>query len=127
MKPVIDIDSAPFWEALKQGRLLIQRCPTTGRYQWYPRAHSIHDPSVSPEWVEARGTGEVFSFTVIHRGNTKRPPYNCAMIKLDEGVIMLSTLRGIEEEAMKIGQRVRVDFEDLDEEIRLPVFRPVEA
>ncbi|MBE2278111.1 MAG: Zn-ribbon domain-containing OB-fold protein [Rhodobacteraceae bacterium] len=125
MKPVIDNDSAPYWEGLKQGRLLIQRCPSTGRYQWYPRGHSIHDPTAIPEWVEASGTGEVFSFTVIHRGNTKRPPYNCAMIRLDEGVIMLASLRGIEEADLRIGQRVRVDFEPLDDEITLPVFRPL--
>jgi uncharacterized OB-fold protein len=62
---------------------------------------------------------------VIHRGNTKRPPYNCAMIRLDEGVIMLASLRGIEEADLRIGQRVRVDFEPLDDEITLPVFRPL--
>lgn len=125
MKPVIDNDSAPFWEGLKQGKLLIQRCPTTGRYQWYPRGHSIHDPTVAPEWVEAAGTGEIFSFSVIHRGNTRRPPYNVAMIRLDEGIILLSALRGVDEAEMRIGSRVRVDFEPLDEEITLPIFRPL--
>lgn len=124
MTPVTDTDSAPFWENLRQGRLMIQRCPTTGRYQWYPRGHSIYDPRVHPEWVEAAGTGTVFSFTVIHRGNTRRPAYNVAMIRLDEGVIMLAALRGIDEADMRVGQPVQVDFEPLDDNVTLPVFRP---
>lgn len=124
MKPVTDIDSEPFWQGLAAGRLMIQRCPTTGRHQWYPRGHSIHDPRATPEWVEASGRGEVFSFTVIHRGNTRRPPYNCALIRLEEGVLMLSSLRGVEEDEMAVGMKVAVDFEAFDEDLRLPVFRP---
>lgn len=124
MKPVIDNDSAPFWDRLKKRQLLIQRCPATGKYQWYPRGHSIYAPGVSPEWVEAKGTGTLFSYTVIHVGNTKRPPYNCAMVRLDEGVIMLSSLRDVDPTDMYVGLPLRVCFEPLDDQIDLPVFRP---
>ncbi|WP_439495529.1 Zn-ribbon domain-containing OB-fold protein, partial [Bosea sp. (in: a-proteobacteria)] len=67
--PVTDTTSDPFWAGARAGKLMIQRCPATLRYQWYPRAHSIHAPGVTPEWVEASGRGSVFSFSTIHRGN----------------------------------------------------------
>ncbi|RYZ12512.1 MAG: hypothetical protein EOO24_03035 [Comamonadaceae bacterium] len=126
--PVRDLTSEPYWQAAQAHRLLIQRCPVTGRHQWYPRAHSLHAPGHAPEWVEASGRGSVFSFTTIHRGNgPRRPPYTCAMVMLEEGVLFVCTLRGIEADRIVIGMPVEVDFEDIDETLTLPYFKPAEA
>ncbi len=46
-----------FWDSTNRGKLLLQRCTTTGRYQWYPRAHSQFDPHGAVEWVESSGQG----------------------------------------------------------------------
>lgn len=127
-QPVTDAASDPFWEGTKGGRLLIQRCPATGKYQWYPRAHSIHAANVRPEWVEASGRGTVFSFTTIHRGNVKlSAPYAVALIKLDEGVVMYTRLVLKEGELPQIGMPVEVVFPEPENGFVLPAFRRREA
>lgn len=121
--PILDETSAPFWEAAREGRFLIQRCPKTGRYQWYPRAHSIHAPHATPEWVEASGRGSLLSHSVVHRGNTRGDPYVCALVRLEEGVTVFSRIEGIAEDDLKAGLPLTVAFHRLDEAISLPVFR----
>ncbi|WP_425532063.1 Zn-ribbon domain-containing OB-fold protein [Ancylobacter crimeensis] len=50
-------------------------------------------PGASPEWVEASGHGTIFSFTTIRRGTSAfETPYTCALVMLDEGVLVLSRL-----------------------------------
>ena len=51
-------------------------------------------------------------------------PYVVALIDLDEGARMLSNVRTDDVDSVAIGQAVRVDFEDMAEDIALPVFRP---
>jgi uncharacterized OB-fold protein len=122
--PITDNVSDPFWQAAQAGKLLIQRCPVTGRHQWYPRAHSIYAPQATPEWVEASGLGTIFSFSTIHRGNGPvDTPYTCALVMLEEGVLMLSRLEGIAEEEVHVGMPVAVTFTSLPDGTALPLFR----
>ncbi|WP_425567993.1 Zn-ribbon domain-containing OB-fold protein, partial [Postechiella marina] len=37
--PRIDADSAPFWEAAAEGRLVGQRCGSCDSWRWPPREH----------------------------------------------------------------------------------------
>ena len=115
-----------FWAATKQGKLLLQRCTTTGRYQWYPRAHSLFDPQGAVEWVESSGLGEVHTFTVVHRSLYPglATPYVLVVVRLREGVLMTGHLRNIPDDQVRIGQLVRVAFENASDDIALPVFEP---
>ena len=125
--PVIDVVSRPFWDGARAGKLRIQRCPVTGRHQWYPRAHSIHAPGAIPEWVDASGRGKIFSFSTIHRGNGPiEAPYVCALILLEEGVLMLSRIDGVADEDFRIGMPVEVAFLAVGDDLVLPVFRRAE-
>jgi len=125
---VIDNLSAPWWAALREGRLLVQRNPVTGVCQWYPREHCLDDLSTEPQWVQASGHGTVFTYSVIHRGHTRLDaPYVCALIELDEGPLMLSQLHGIALDQITIGMPVSVAFIDLDSTTSLPVFGPRSA
>lgn len=122
--PVTDVMSDPFWQAAQAGKLLIQRCPVTGRYQWYPRAHSVYAPDATPEWVEASGRGTVFSFSTIHRGNGPvDAPYTCALVMLEEGVLILSRLDGVAEDKVHVGMPVIAAFTSLPDGTVLPLFR----
>ncbi|MEX3773054.1 Zn-ribbon domain-containing OB-fold protein [Pseudomonas sp. MYb118] len=116
--------SATWWDANQQQRLLIQRNPVSGAWQWYPRAHCVDDLDVAPEWVQVSGRGTVFSYTVIHRGHTRLDaPYVCAVIELEEGPLMLSQLRDVAVEDISIGMPVMVAFAALDSSTSLPVFQ----
>lgn len=79
-------------------------------------------------WVETRGTGTVFSFTVMHQvyhpGFTDRIPYIVAVIELNEGPRLLSNLVGIAPDTATCGMAVQVTFERRGD-FNLPQFEPV--
>jgi len=123
--PVPDALSSQFWQGTREHKLMIQRCPVTQRAQWYPRTHSIHSPGARPDWVQASGRGQVFTFSVIHRGNGTTPtPYVCAVIELEEGVLFTSTLKDVQEQDIRIGMPVEVDYDDAATDLVLPFFKP---
>jgi uncharacterized protein len=122
--PVPDELSEPFWAAALEGRLLIQRSPRTGKFQWYPRGHCLDDPSQTPEWVQVSGLGNVYAYSIIHRtGNPAvEPPFAIALVELDEGVVVTANLVGIDFEQVQIGMRVQLVFESISPEFSIPQF-----
>lgn len=127
--PVPDADTRPFWEAAKQHKLSIQKCGACGKHVFYPRRYCNHCNSAAPlEWVEAKGTGTVYTYTVARRPASRAfegdVPYVVALIDLDEGARMMSGIVGCPVEQVKIGMRVRVVFDDVTPDISLPKFTP---
>jgi len=82
----------------------------------------------STEWdhVAAKGTGTVYSYTVLH--HPKFPGYDyplvCAVIELDEGTRIVSNVVGCAPADVAIGMRVEVVIEAVDGGLTLPLFRP---
>ena len=95
---------ARFRAFLAEGRFMIQRSAGTGRHVFYPRVAAPGTGETDLEWVEAAGTGTVYSTTVAR---TREGNYNIALIELDEGVRMMSRVEGAAPETVRIGQRVR--------------------
>ena len=132
-KPIPEPDrvTTPFWEAAKQGRLLIQRCPNCGAYQFYPQASCRRCLSDGLEWVDAKGKGTIYSYTVIHRAPSRSfepdVPYTVALVDLDEGCRMMSNIVEVSPEAVRVGMSVEVVFDAITPEISLPRFRPAPA
>jgi uncharacterized OB-fold protein len=128
-RPVVNRDNAGFWEGVRERRLLIQRCTacSTLRHPWLPGCAGCGHP----EWdtVEASGTGEVYSYVVMHHPPFPAfdPPYAVALIELTEGVRMISNVIGVPYDEVRIGMPVRLEFEQYDEELVLPVFRACRA
>ena len=125
--PVQDACSKPFWDALREQRLLIQQCPATGKYQWYPRAHSLHDPGAAPAWVQASGRGRVYSHTTIHRGGVQKTPYTCVLVELDEGPLVLARWQSDAPADPHIGMPVKAGFVTLSDSLTLLVFSSLES
>lgn len=65
--PVVNADSAPYWEGARQGKLLLQRCGDCGTLRFFPRYLCTACGSDRTDWVEASGRGTVHSFTIVHR------------------------------------------------------------
>jgi hypothetical protein len=80
------------------------------------------------EWTDASGFGTVYSFTVVRRNPNPafaaRLPYVLALVDLDEGVRIHTNLVGCDPDAVHVGQRVRVCFEDIDDAHTVPLFTP---
>ena len=130
--PVPDPESRPFWEAAKDGRLLIQRCASTGAYQFPPTTFCPGAGLERPEWVEASGKGRVFSWIVVRHPVPKdvyadEVPYAVALVTLEEGCRMVANLVNIDVDAIEADMPVRVAFKPVTNEITLPVFEPARA
>jgi uncharacterized OB-fold protein len=124
--PVADGDSAPFWEAAKQGRLRLQQCAQCNAVIYYPRALCPHCHGTDLAWRDLSGLGRIYSFTVSRRAASAefeaRVPYVVALVDLDEGARMLSGIRTADVADVRCGQRVHVAFEDVGDGVVLPMF-----
>ncbi|HEY7355798.1 MAG TPA: Zn-ribbon domain-containing OB-fold protein [Ktedonobacterales bacterium] len=124
--PVPDGDSKVFWEGVAQGKLLIQRCDACQRFIFYPRSICPHCFADTPSWVEAQGTGTIYSYTVVHRAFgpfAGQTPFVVAIVELTEGVRMMTRITGSEPGAVRVGASVRVVFTQADEGVTLPYFQ----
>src|SRR6185503_3712110 len=128
--PVADLETAPYWEATKQGKLMIKECASCGRAFFYPRNHCPNCWSTDTSWREASGRGTVYTFTVVYQNDLPpfrdRVPYVVAIVELEEGVRMTSNIEA-DPAAVSCGMAVEVSFraEARDEEnsVYLPVFK----
>lgn len=65
-KPVPDPDTQPFWDAVEERRLMVQRCAECGHWIWQPRPLCPRCRADDPRWSEVSGAGTVASWTVVH-------------------------------------------------------------
>lgn len=96
---------------LAEGKFMIQRSRSTGKFVFYPRIAIPGSGETDLEWVEASGRGTVYSITV-NRGKTGS--YNVALIELEEGVRMMSTVQGVE--TLPIGAPVHAQIITINDE-----------
>lgn len=122
--PVTSAESKPFWEAAATGRLLLKHCDGCGRTHWYPRPLCPFCFDSRTRWVESKGEGVIYSFTVMRRAKV---PYVLAYVELDEGPTMMTNVVADDFDALFIGQRVRLSFGDAEDGSKIPVFEPLGA
>jgi uncharacterized OB-fold protein len=134
-KPLPDMrpEGTRFWAGTKEHKFLL---PTDadGTPFWYPRA--LVPGTLDPvQWIEAKGTGEVYTYSIHYIGPSKAykgdPPHIVALIDLDEGVRVMSNIvkdepgyPSLDPDDVSIGMKVRVVFDDVTDEITLPKFVP---
>lgn len=103
---------------LAEGRFMIQRSKSTGQFTFYPRLLIPETGETDLEWVEASGLGTIYSITVNRR---RSGDHNIALVELDEGVRMMSTIVDVDTAA--IGTRVKAKVATLNGEDAV-VFEP---
>ncbi len=131
-EPPVQPESGPFWEATREGKLLVQWCTACDRGVFYPRVFCPHCGAGAGalEWRRASGRGTVFSAVVEHRPEAAGAafsgglPYCVALVDLHEGVRMLSNVVGCPPEDVRCGQAVSVTWEPLSDGRQLPLFEP---
>ena len=130
-QPVPNADSAAYWAAARERRLLIRKCSSCGALHFMPRHLCPVCWSDELEWVQSKGTGSVHTFTVMRRAPLANfaalAPYVVALIELDEGPRMVANVQGSDALSTKIGDRVKVTFEDRGDGAMLPQFERVAA
>ena len=117
-------ETAPFWEAAREGRLLIKRCGQCGEANYPPRAHCPFCHAADTAWDEASGKGSIYSLSIMRRAPTG--PFALAYVELDEGPRMLTNIVAADLESLAIGDRVCLTFtETEDGGSPVPLFAPL--
>ena len=127
--PVPNELTEPFWQAVNNRQLVIQRCQQCQRYAHPPVGVCINCLSSDLAYEPVSGKGTVHSFTITY--DARQPafeaiqPYAVAVIQLAEqdDLFMLSNLPGTSLDDVKVGLPVEVDFEALDESHLIPQFK----
>ena len=125
-EPTPNGDSLPYWNAARERRFVLRECKSCGKKHFMPRHLCPHCWSDKLEWVESKGDGTVYSFSVVHRAPTPafaaKGPYVIAMIDLDDGPRMFANVVGANALEVAIGDRVKLTFEDRGNGAMLPQF-----
>jgi uncharacterized protein len=94
--PQVDAESRPFWDALREHRIVLQRCTGCARLRFPPMPGCPYCGARGRDDVEVRGTGSVYSFVRVHRALTPamegEVPYAVLVVQLDEGPRMIARL-----------------------------------
>jgi hypothetical protein len=125
IRPMIGQDSQFFWDGTAIGELRIQKCNACGVLRFPPGPACPDCGALDRGHVVAAGTGTVFSY-VVHRHPPvpgKELPIVIALIDLDEGVRMVGEVVDVADDEIEIGMRLRVDFNRIDDELTLPIWR----
>lgn len=124
--PVITDSNREFWDGCKRGKLRMQCCRACSHIR-YPISHVCPKClSYDFDWTDLSGRGEVFSYIVFHQLYNKAfaadIPYNVALIQLEEGPRVYSNIVGVDNDDVKVGDKVRVTFDAVTEEVNIPRF-----
>jgi uncharacterized OB-fold protein len=113
--PIVQPWAQPFWDATRQIH--------------YPRIACPYCGADDLGWREASGRGTIYSYTVVESNAPSAfigdMPYVVAVIRLAEGVQMLSNVVECEPGELRCDQPVEVVFGRMDDAFTLPKFRPV--
>ncbi|MGJ5043118.1 Zn-ribbon domain-containing OB-fold protein [Bradyrhizobium sp. HKCCYLRH1062] len=109
--------SAPYWEGLRQGRLLVQRCSRCETWQFGPEwiCHRCH--AFDPDWVEIAPQGRIFSWERVwhpsHPALRQQGPYLAVLVEMPHagGIRMVGNLLGEAMQEVTIGAEVFGFFE----------------
>ena len=141
LEPPVGDESGPFWDATREGRLLVQWCPACDRGIFFPRSFCPFcaaasgtgpaDAATGPlQWREASGRATVYAAVVEHRPQaagasfSDGEPYCVALVDLEEGVRMMTNIVGCPPEDVRCGMAVTVSWEPLGDGRQLALFRP---
>lgn len=126
--PFPDDQSEPFWEGCARHELLIQRCGSCGRFRFPPQPMCPECRSFESTFEPAGGRGRIWSWVIAHPpvlpSFADRTPFSVAVIELDEGVRMIGNIVECANEDISEGMPVQVTFEDIEDGVALPQWRP---
>ena len=129
-KPLPDPDAfgRVYWDYARTHELRLPACENCGQ----ARAHFVRFcPGCGADafdWKKMSGRGEVWSYCLFHkafgRALESQLPYNVAVVRLDEGPMLVSSIVGANYNELYIGMIVEAKFEDVSPDVTLIKFMP---
>jgi len=113
--PGVTEETAAFWAAAADGRLVVERCAACGAESFPPRGICRACRGRGMAHVEITGIGRVYSYTVNYQRwlPDLEVPYAIVLVEFDDhpGVRVTGRLRGCPPQEATIGMTVQVGFE----------------
>ena len=127
--PEPTIDSKPYWDGLKERRLLLQQCGNCGLVRHYPRPMCAACHSLEVRWIESSRQGRLHSWTEVHHpfvpALRDEIPYVMATVELEEGVRLQCQMLGADAAALRLDLPVEIVFRDVQDGLVLPFAQAV--
>ena len=120
--PLLNVGDERYFEAAKQGKLLLKKCSSCGQVHHFPRGVCPFCFSSKVDWVEAKGTGTIYSYSVSRRAGPT--PYCIAYVTLDEGITVLTNIVDCDLDTVKIRQKVKLTIKASANGTRIAMFAP---
>jgi hypothetical protein len=123
-----DAWTEPFWLAAREHRLVVPRCTNCATFRFPPSPFCWNCTHQDVDLVEVAGTGTVYTYTVARHAVVPDladyVPYVVAVVELDDapGVRMIVNIVESDPETVRIGDRVRIVWDDIDDEVTIPRF-----
>jgi uncharacterized OB-fold protein len=130
--PVPNEWTKPFWDAAKAGLLKLQRCQACRRFQHPPYPTCVNCMAIDLAFEAVSGKGTIYTYTIMYHTGDQRfaaaVPYASIIVELDDapGALLAANLLDAAYTEAKVGRRVEVVFEKLNDDITLPQFRLAE-
>ena len=120
--PIVEDDGldAPYWQAARHHKLMVQRCRDCDTFQWGPEWICHNCLSSDVGWVEIDAVGRIYSWErawhPIHPALKEQGPYLVILVELPHAgnIHMIGNLLGDPHQVVKIGTPVTAMFEDHD-------------
>lgn len=122
--PVRTPETAAFWDAANEKRLVYAECQDCGKPHYYPRRICPFCFSSNVDWKDTSGLATLYAFSFFRKGS---PPYVSAWVTLDEGVTVLTNVTDCDAGSLRIGDRVEVVFKSATDGQLTPLFRPLQS
>jgi uncharacterized OB-fold protein len=131
---VDDVDAAPFWDAARAGRLVVQECGHCQTLRFPPRP-SCSCLSGEATWREMSGNARIWSWCISHAPTLPafalRTPLVIAVVELEESplVRMIGNVLDAagapvtDSSALRVGAEVTVEMVAVTERVTLPYWR----
>lgn len=117
--------AAPFWKAMRDGRLLVPVCRDCGRTRWPIAPNCQRCSGTSFEWSELEARGVVWSLATYHRAFhpafAALVPYTIALVDLTPDVQLPG--RVLDPGGLAIGDTVHARFEPIDDAVTVLVWQ----
>jgi uncharacterized protein len=134
-----DPDTAPFWRAARERRLVVQECDACGHVRFPPHPYCPACRNATHRWREAAGYGRVWTYAFVYKPTLSAfapyTPFPIAYIELEDlpGVRMTGNLvaaegaeiNSVPHDQVRIGLRVKAVFADVADDVTMPRWAPV--
>lgn len=123
-------ETQPYWDGLRQGKLMLQRSKSTGKAYFPPRPFFPGAPEQEVEWFEASGRGKLYSYVISHRPLPGfEGPFAIAVVELEEGPRLATNIVDCDQtpDALQLDMALQLAPHAISDEISLPLFRPAEG